>query len=61
MRDAHDTLNLKLEKFIVPNGILKKEICSLTKKLPQNSCPLEKEVFKSGTEPGQTCQVHRGG
>ncbi len=61
MRDAHDTLNLKLEKFIVPSGVLKKEICSLTKKLPQNSCPLEQEVFKNGTEPGQTCQVHRGG
>ena len=59
MRDAHDTLSYHVEKFAVPKGILKKEICSVTKKLPQHSCPLEKEIFKKGTEPTRTCKVHR--
>ena len=59
MRDAHDTLNFKVEKFPVPDGIVKKKICSVTKKLPQNSCPLEKEIFKIGTEPARICKVHR--
>ena len=59
MRDAHDTLSYHVEKFPVPEGILKKEICSVTKKLPQHSCPLEKEIFKQGTAPARTCKVHR--
>jgi penicillin-binding protein 1A len=59
MRDAHDTLSYHVEKFAVPAGILKKNICSVTKKLPQHSCPLEKEIFKKGTEPARTCKVHR--
>ena len=61
MRDAHDTLNFKRINFTVPDGIIRKEICSLTKKKPQTACPLESEVFKIGTEPAMICQVHRSG
>ena len=61
MRDAHDTLKFKNINFPMPEGIIQKEICSLTKKKPQSGCPLESEVFKTGTEPATTCQVHRTG
>ena len=61
MREAHDTLDFKNINFTMPDGIIQKEICSLTKKKPQSGCPLESEVFKSGTEPAMTCQVHRAG
>ena len=61
MRDAHDMLDFKNINFPIPDGIIQKEICSLTKKKPQSGCPLESEVFKSGTEPAMTCQVHRTG
>ena len=59
MRDAHDTLDFKNINFSIPDGIIQKKICSLTKKKPQSGCPLESEVFKEGTEPAMTCQVHR--
>ena len=59
MRDAHDTLDFKNINFSIPDGIIQKKICSLTKKKPQSGCPLESEVFKEGTEPATTCQVHR--
>ncbi len=59
MRDAHDTLDFKNINFPIPDGIIQKKICSLTKKKPQSGCPLESEFFKGGTEPATTCQVHR--
>ena len=59
MKAAHDTLGLPVEKFAKPNGIEDSEICSVTKKLPLPACPVETEIFKSGTEPTQKCKVHR--
>ena len=59
MKAAHDTLGLPVEKFSKPSGIEDNEICSVTKKLPLPACPVEKEIFKSGTEPTQKCKVHR--
>ena len=59
MKAAHDTLGLPLEKFARPSGIEDNEICSVTKKLPLPACPVETEIFKSGTEPTQKCKVHR--
>lgn len=59
MRDAHDTLNLPIQKFEMPSGIKYKEICSVTKNSPLPACPVEKEIFKSGTEPTQKCRVHK--
>ena len=59
MKAAHDTLGLPVEKFARPSGIEDSEICSVTKKLPLPACPVEIEIFKSGTEPTQKCKVHR--
>jgi len=61
MKTAHDTLDLPNQKFEKPSGIEDKEICSVTKKLPLPACPVEQEIFKTGTEPTQKCKVHRTG
>ena len=61
MKAAHDTLDLPLQKFEKPGGINDKEICNVTKKLPLPACPVQKEIFKLGTEPTQSCKVHRTG
>lgn len=59
MRGAHDTLKLPVQSFEKPKGIALIEICSVTKKSPMPACPVEKEIFKSGTEPTQKCKVHK--
>ena len=59
MKAAHDTLDLPTQKFEKPGGVHYKEICSVTKKVPLPACPIEKEIFKTGTEPTQKCKVHR--
>ena len=59
MKAAHDTLDLPTQKFEKPDGVHYKEICSVTKKVPLPACPIEKEIFKTGTEPTQKCKVHR--
>ena len=61
MKAAHDTLELPLEKFEKPSGINDKQICTVTKRLPLPACPIEKEIFKKGTEPTQKCKVHKTG
>ena len=59
MKAAHDTLDLPTQKFEKPGGVHYKEICSVTKKALLPACPIEKEIFKTGTEPTQKCKVHR--
>jgi len=59
MKGAHDTLDFAIENFDKPAGILDKEICSVTKRVPLPACPVEVEIFKNGTEPMQRCKVHR--
>ena len=59
MKAAHDTLELPLEKFEKPSGIIDKKVCAVTKKLPLPACPIEQEIFKDGTEPTQNCKVHK--
>lgn len=59
MKAAHDTLELPLEKFEKPSGIIDKKVCTVTKKLPLPACPIEQEIFKNGTEPTQNCKVHK--
>ncbi|SVA65214.1 uncharacterized protein METZ01_LOCUS118068, partial [marine metagenome] len=55
MREAHDVLNYKVEKFEMPKGVQYVEICSVTKKVPLKACPTEREMFQVGTEPIQAC------
>ncbi len=59
MKAAHDSLELPEEDFIRPDGVLEVEICSESKKLPTSGCPVEKEIFIEGTEPVDTCDLHR--
>ena len=59
MKAAHDTLELPLEKFEKPSGIINKKVCTVSKKLPLPACPIEQEIFKDGTEPTQNCKVHK--
>ena len=59
MKAAHDTLNLPIEKFEKPSGIIDFTICNVTKKVPRPACPVEKEIYKEGTEPTQNCKLHR--
>ncbi|MDP6532325.1 MAG: PBP1A family penicillin-binding protein [Candidatus Marinimicrobia bacterium] len=62
MRDAHDTLGYKRVGFDRPESIIEMKICSITKLVPTEFCPLEStpEVFIENTQPTKTCKVHRG-
>ncbi len=59
MKAAHDTLEMPIEKFEKPSGIIDFTICNITKKVPRPACPVEKEIYKEGTEPTQNCKLHR--
>ena len=41
-------------KFEKPSGIIDFTICNITKKVPRPACPVEKEIYKKGTEPRKT-------
>ncbi len=58
MREAHKTMNYAKKDFTVPDGIITTEICSVSKKKPTSSCPIETEIFIAGTEPTQVCPIH---
>ena len=59
MRDGHNELEFPRVNFHRPKGIITAEICSVSKMAVRRACPLEKEIFKRGTEPAQKCRVHR--
>jgi len=59
MRVSHKTLELPRVNFQKPSGIIVSEICSVSKMGSRKSCPIEKEIYKSGTEPSQKCRIHR--
>ena len=59
MRDGHDILEMPRVNFQRPNGVIVSEICSVSKMGARKACPVEKEVYKSGSEPGQKCRIHR--
>ena len=59
MKAAHDTLDLPNMQFEKPSGIIDFTICNVTKKVPRPACPVEKEIYKKGTEPTQNCKLHR--
>ena len=58
MREAYKTLELKNTDFKRPDDIKTVDICSVSKKIPLGSCPVEKEIFIEGTQPGDKCRVH---
>ena len=59
MREAHKNLGISWNDFKIPGGIIKFEICSVSKNRPVAICPVEMEVFKKGTEPTRYCKIHR--
>ena len=59
MRDSHNILELPRVNFQKPNGVIVSEICSVSKMGLRKACPLEKEIYKSGTQPSQKCRIHR--
>lgn len=59
MRESHKLLDLPKKDFVRPKGVIEVQICSVTKKKPTSACPVETEVFKKGTEPTETCDIHR--
>ena len=59
MRESHNTLELPRVNFQKPSGVAVYEICSVSKMGSRKACPIEKEVYKVGTEPIQKCRIHR--
>ena len=59
MRDSHKILELPRVNFQKPSGVIVSEICSVSKMGSRKACPIEKELYKSGTEPSQKCRIHR--
>lgn len=59
MKMAHDTLNLPVEDFVMPPGVIRLDICDETKKLATDACPhIVKEIFIKKYAPTETCDVH---
>ena len=58
--------NKEAMDFREPNGIVRKQVCTLSGKLPKQSCyndprgVVKTEVFAAGTEPTEYCHVHEG-
>ena len=59
MRDSHKILELPRVNFQKPTGVIVSEICSVSKMGFREACPIEKEVYKIGSEPSQKCRIHR--
>ena len=59
MRESHKILKFPRVNFQKPDGIVVFEICSVSKMGARKACPIEKEVYKTGTEPSQKCRIHR--
>jgi penicillin-binding protein 1A len=61
MKAVHDSLGLTEVDFPIPEGIVRVQICTTTKKLANDECPsVAYEVFKAGFEPTTHCGAHRG-
>ncbi len=59
MRMAHDTMQYPVEKFVMPPGVVRLKVCSETKKIATEACPvIWDEVFLKRLAPTDTCDVH---
>ncbi len=41
-----------------PEGVIKRNICRITGKIPQNECPVRTEFFIEGTAPDEQCDLN---
>jgi len=56
MKDVGDTTN---QDFPVPDGVVKKYVCTASGLLPTKYCPrVRQEVFLKGNEPEKYCDIH---
>ena len=61
IKAAYDTLQLPVEDFVRPEGVVELEVCKDTKLLATNSCPnVIREIFDVRYQPVETCNVHTG-
>jgi penicillin-binding protein 1A len=61
MRAAHDTLQLPVEDFVMPESVVRVEICNETKLLATETCPeVVSEVFPRQQAPTSYCTKHGG-
>lgn len=61
MRDVHDSLAWADEEFPMPDNVVRVEICTVSKKLPNDDCPTTfKEAFNVSDVPTTHCPVHSG-
>lgn len=59
MKTYHDTLDLPIEDFEMPDGVEWLYICSDTKELASPYCPVKvKEIFNSKFKPTKVCHIH---
>ncbi|MEA1987190.1 MAG: PBP1A family penicillin-binding protein [Candidatus Marinimicrobia bacterium] len=58
MKTTYDDLNLKTKYFERPKGVREFRICSDTKKLPTEFCPVETEIFNVKYAPKTKCKKH---
>ncbi len=58
---AHDTLDLPLEDFAQPQGVVRLAICNETKLLANPACPeVVEEYFDVRYQPKEQCSLHTG-
>ncbi|MCH7574510.1 MAG: PBP1A family penicillin-binding protein [Candidatus Marinimicrobia bacterium] len=58
MREIHQTFDLPRSSWKMPDGLATMKICAVTKDRPTAYCPTEREIFLTGTEPPDTCEIH---
>jgi hypothetical protein len=47
------------DPFARPEGLVERGVCAISGKLPTEHCPTVTEMFIPGTEPTDTCPIHR--
>ena len=61
MRDVHDSLGLANEEFPMPDNVVRVEICTVSKKLPNDDCSTTfNEAFYATDVPATHCSIHSG-
>lgn len=60
MKAVHDTLNLPVQDWKIPEGVVRVEICEDSKLLAKDNCPCNvvEEIFFKELAPTKTCDHH---
>lgn len=58
MKTVYDSLGWAYADFPVPPGVVRIQICKVTKDLPTEYCPTESEYFIKKYAPTRKCRVH---